>query len=78
MADHTQALDLLVMAFGVTDEPVARDELCGHIAGIGDRDGVRERKLLVCRRGLFGQVLRQHFAGKLVGGRGGDGHGSEW
>ena len=40
VAHHAQALDLFVEAVGVGDDPVARDQLRGHRAGVGEGDGV--------------------------------------
>jgi hypothetical protein len=39
---HAQAFDLFGVAAGVTDDPVARDQLGGGVARVGDGDGVGE------------------------------------
>ena len=70
MTDHAQPLDLFGMAVGVADDPVARNQLRGHVAGVGDRDGIGKPINVILGRRLLGQVLGDYFAGKLISGHG--------
>ncbi|MNT43930.1 hypothetical protein D3C72_1804270 [compost metagenome] len=42
VADHAQAGDFLRAVVAVGDDPVARDQLRRHLAGVVDGDGVGE------------------------------------
>jgi ribulose-phosphate 3-epimerase len=70
LADYAQTLDLFGVAIGVVDVPGARDQLCRHVAGIGDGDGVREHVVSLVGGRLIGQVFGGDFNGKLVLGHG--------
>ena len=66
VADHTQATNLLVHAFGVIHIPGARDQLRGDGAGVRDGDGVRKYIERCVWVRLLGQVLRVDFDLKRV------------
>ena len=55
-AYHALALDLLHLAVGVRDDPVAVHEAGGQGAGVADRDGVGEHVALAIGLGLVGQI----------------------
>src|SRR5450755_670179 len=55
VADHGQAAHFLDVAVGIADDPVARDQLAGHVAAVLDRDRVGERILA----GIAVRLLRQ-------------------
>ena len=52
VADHTQATDFLNMAFGVSDDPVPRNQLRRNIAGVADGDRIGEDVTIYRRIGL--------------------------
>ena len=66
VAHHAQALDLFGVATRVVDDPVAGDQLRGHIAAVGDGDGVGEAVDILRRVRLLGQVLGLDINGELV------------
>ena len=57
MPDDTQAFDFLHMTIGVTDNPMAGDQLGCHGAGISDRDGVGKGVLKTVRIRLLGHIF---------------------
>ena len=66
LADHAQALDLLDLRQLVGDDPVARDQLGRHLAGVGDGDGVGEavdalRPARTARAGNWGSTSTRNW-----------------
>ena len=64
--DHAEAGHFLRAVVAVGDDPVARDQLRGHLAGIVDGDGVSEGMAPALGIGLLGQVLGAYRHGKRV------------
>src|SRR6185369_10034210 len=56
VADDGEAAHLVDVAGGIGDDPVARDQLGGDLAAVGDRDRVRERVVALVALRLLGQV----------------------
>ncbi len=44
LTNHTQTFDIIAVTALVLNHPVARNQLNGNTACVGDRDGVGERK----------------------------------
>src|SRR5579863_1522198 len=64
--DHTEPLHLLNLTLAVSDDPVPRDQLRGHLTRIADRQRVRERVLTALRVRLLGQVTRLRRHAELI------------
>src|SRR5256885_1306588 len=73
-ADPPQALDLFDMAQFVGDDPVARDQLARHLAGIGHGDRVGEGVYARRWSGLLWQKGGADLDLELVHGHGGNGN----
>ena len=58
LADDALAFHVLGVAGGVGDDPVAREQLHGHVAFVGNPNGVVEEPLLLERLRVLGSVLR--------------------
>jgi len=70
LTDHAQTLNFFSVTLVVLDDPVSRDQLCGHLAGVGDSDGVSEREERVQRVALLWHVLGQYVNLDGIGGHG--------
>jgi hypothetical protein len=60
LADHAGAADLLDLAVGVGDPPVAVDQLDRRLADVLDLDVVGPDVMVVGRRGLIVQIVGLH------------------
>ena len=65
MPHDREPAHLLGVTQAVGDDPVARDQLRGHVATVANRDRVGERMLPFFRIGLFGQVAHCNRIGEL-------------
>ena len=61
LTDHAQTFDLFGMPGFILNDPMPGNQLGGHRARIGHRDGVRESEGLLERVALVCHVLRQHI-----------------
>ncbi len=71
LAHYAQTFDFVVTAIRVVNAPGARYQLCGHLARIGNGDGVGKGVHPLVGRGLVCQVLGLYLNAKLVLGHGG-------
>ena len=71
MTDDREPAHLLGVAGGVGDDPVAGDQLRGHVAGVADRDRVGEGMLAARRVGLLGERADHDGVRELGLGHGG-------
>ncbi|MPM30895.1 hypothetical protein SDC9_77447 [bioreactor metagenome] len=58
------------MAARVVDDPVARDQLRGHVTGVGHGDRIGEAEHMVFGIGLVRQVLGEDLDRELILGHG--------
>jgi hypothetical protein len=55
-ADDAIALDLLGLAVGIGDDPVARQQARGYLAAVADADGVGEDVAILLGLGLVVEI----------------------